>query len=147
MQKYKKIDFNIEDLQSLSNSDLKKVADYWLRQYLLRNRQKQNGSYLCPLKKRWYTSDKIQVAHYIDRSIIGLRYNLINCHLISKQSNEWDSKVPKEGYKSLHHYDYEIYIRSTYGDNVLEDLLEKSKEVKVFYKEDYIEIINNFRNA
>ena len=32
-KKYKKLDYNTEDLESLSNSDLKKIADYSLRQY------------------------------------------------------------------------------------------------------------------
>ena len=33
--KYKKLDYNTEDLQSLSNSELRKVADYALRKKLL----------------------------------------------------------------------------------------------------------------
>ena len=84
----------------------------------------------------------MQVAHYIDRGIMNTRYDLTNCHLVSKQSNEWDAQVPKEGYKSLHHYDYEQYL----GEQIIKDLRERSKEIKIFYKEDYIKIINKFRN-
>ena len=78
---------------------------------------------------------------------MNTRYDLTNCHLVSKQSNEWDAQVPKEGYKSLHHYDYEQFLIEEYGYEVLDFLREKSKEVKIFYKEDYIEVINKFRNA
>ena len=102
MKKYKKLDLNTEDLENLSNSDLKKVADYWLRQYLLR--REGNLKYLhCPLKNKSYPIENMQVAHFIDRGIMNTRYDLCNCHLISKQSNEWDAQVQKEGYKSLHH--------------------------------------------
>ena len=140
-KKYKKLDFNTEDLENLSNSDLKKVADYWLRQYLLR--REGNLKYLhCPLKNKSYPIENMQVAHFIDRGIMNTRYDLCNCHLISKQSNEWDAQVQKEGYKSLHHYDYEQYL----GEQLVKDLRERSKEVKIFYKEDYIKVINKFRN-
>ena len=141
MKKYKKLDFNTENLESLSNSDLKKIADYELRHYLLR--REGSFKYLhCPLKNKSYPVENMQVAHYIDRGIMSTRYDLCNCHLISKQSNEWDAQVPKEGYKSLHHYDYEQYL----GKQLVKDLQERSKELKIFYKEDYIEIINKFRN-
>lgn len=141
MKKYKKLDFNTEDLESLSNSDLKKIADYELRQYLLRKEGDVNYIF-CPLKNKNYPKENMQVAHYIDRGIMNTRYNLTNCHLISKQSNEWDAQVPKEGYKSLHHFDYAQYL----GEQIVKDLCEKSKELKIFYKEDYIKIINKFRN-
>jgi len=138
---YKKLDFNTQDLEKLSNSELKRVADYWLRQYLLR--REGNYNYLhCPLKNKFYPREVMQVAHFIDRGVMSTRYDLTNCHLVSKQSNEWDAQIPKEGYKSLHHYDYEQYL----GEQIVNDLRERSKETKIFYKENYIEIINKFRN-
>lgn len=140
--KNKKLDYNTGDLESLSNSELKKVADYWLRQYLLR--REGNVNYLfCPLKNKNYPIENMQVAHYIDRGVMNTRYDLNNCHLVSRQSNEWDAQVPKEGYKSLHHYEYEQYL----GEQLVADLKERGKKIKIFYKEDYIEIINKFRNG
>ena len=143
MKKYKKLDFNTQDLESLSNSDLKKIADYELRQYLLRT---VKNPQFCPIKKRMVDTYNMQVAHFIDRQCMALRYDLRNCHLISKFSNEFDAQVQVDGYKSKHHYEYELYLRSIYGDEVMKYLLDKSKEVKIFYKEDYIEVINKFRN-
>ena len=145
MKKYKKLDFKTEDLESLSNSDLKKIADYELRQYLL-GKQKNGIYYYCPLKKKNYPLTQMQVAHYIDRGIMNTRYDLTNCHLVSKQSNEWDAQVQKEGYKSLHHFDYEVFLKNSYGENIIDILKSKSKELKIFYKKDYINIINEFRN-
>lgn len=145
MKRYKKLDFKTEDLESLSNSDLKKIADYELRQYLL-GKQKNGIYYYCPLKKKNYPLTQMQVAHYIDRGIMNTRYDLTNCHLVSKQSNEWDAQVQKEGYKSLHHFDYEVFLKNKYGENIIGILKSKSKEIKIFYKDDYIEIINKFRN-
>ena len=145
MKRYKKLDFKTEDLESLSNSDLKKIADYELRQYLL-GKQKNGIYYYCPLKKKNYPLTQMQVAHYIDRGIMNTRYDLTNCHLVSKQSNEWDAQVQKEGYKSLHHFDYELFLKNSYGENIIDILKSKSKELKIFYKKDYINIINEFRN-
>jgi len=142
MRKYsKKLDYQTEDLESLSISELKKLADYWLRQYLLR-REGDVTYYSCPLKQKLYTKEYMEVAHYIDRQCMNTRYDLTNCHLISKQSNTWDAQIPKEGYKSKHHYDYENYL----GDVIVKDLKERGKEIKTFRREDYIEVIEKFKN-
>ena len=144
-KKYKKLDFNTEDLENLSNSDLKKVADYELRQFLLR---KAGNNYIfCPIKKKNFPQENMHCCHYYDRGIMSLRYDLKNVHLISAVSNTFDAQVQVEGYKSKHHYEYELYLRSIYGDEVMKYLLDKSKEVVIFYKTDYIKIINEFRNG
>lgn len=145
-KKYKKLDYNTEDLKSLSSSDLRKVADHSLRHYLLRTTESNNGNYFCPIKNRWYPANKIHVAHYHDRQRLNTRYNLDNCHLISEQSNMWEAQEPKEGYKSKHHYDYEIWLREKLGEEKFEELLQESKKLVIFAKEDYIELINKFRN-
>jgi hypothetical protein len=143
--KYKKLDYNTEDLENLSNSDLKKVADYWLRQYLLS--QVISIDFFCPIKKRWFPSEKLMhVAHFYDRGIMSTRYDLVNCHLISSVSNTFDAQVQVEGYKSKHHKEYEFYLIEKYGQEEFDKLTERSKEMKIFYKEDYIEIIKKFRN-
>ena len=143
IKKYKKLDYNTEDLESLSNSDLKRIADYSLRQYLLKGEK-----YLwCPIKKITCHRDQIHCCHYYDRAIMSLRYDLKNVHLISAISNTFDAQIQVEGYKSKHHKEYELYLRSIYGDDVMKYLLDKSKEVVVFYKTDYIKIINEFRNG
>ena len=141
-KKKQSLDFNTEDLEKLSLSDLKRTADYWLRQYLLKTTEKINNKLYCPIKKKWYSEDNMQVAHFIDRVVMNTRYDLDNCHLISEQSNVWDAQIPKEGYKSLHNYDYEMWL----GEEKVKILLEKSKIIRKFAKEDYIEIINKFRN-
>ena len=145
MKKYKKLDYNEEDLESLSNSDLKKLSDYWLRNWLL---SKQDSTYyFCPLKKKSYSADNMHVAHFIDRGIINTRFCLINCHLVSAVSNTYDAQIQVEGYKSLHHRDYELYLIEEYGEEAVEDLKRRGKELKMFTKKDYIEIIKKFRNA
>ncbi len=145
MKKYKKLDYNEQDLESLSNSDLKKLGDYWLRNWLL---SKQDSTYyFCPLKKKSYSADNMHVAHFIDRGIINTRFCLINCHLVSAVSNTYDAQVQVEGYKSLHHKDYELYLIEEYGEETVEDLKRRGKELKMFTQKDYIEIIKKFRNA
>ncbi len=144
--KYKKLDYNTEDLESLSSSDLQKIADHSLRQYLLRTTENNNENYFCPLKKKWYSSNKMHVAHFHDRHRLNTRYSLDNCSLISEQSNMWEAQIPYENYKSKHHYEYEIWLREKIGEENFEKLLQESKKLIIFAKEDYIELINKFRN-
>ena len=144
-KKYKKLDYNIEDLESLSNSELKKLADYWLRQYLLENHTHQY--FTCPLKNKKYPVDQMQVSHFFDRHILSLRWDLFNCHLISKESNEYDSKIMVKGYKSKHHKDYEEFLIEEYGSDIIEVLESKIDISRPFIKQDYIKTIENFRNA
>ena len=144
---YKKLDYNTEDLESLSNSDLKKVADYSLRHFLLRTSAGFGERIWCPIKKQSFHKSDMHCCHFYDRGIMSLRFDLRNVHLISAVSNTFDAQVQIEGYKSKHHYEYELYLRSIYGDEVMKYLLDKSKEVVIFYKTDYIKIINEFRNG
>jgi len=136
-------DFQTEDYDSLDNSQLKKLADYWMRQYLLATTENSGGYYLCPLKNKRYRAEEMHVSHFVDRGALATRYSLDNCHLISKQSNSYDAQIPKEGYKSLHHYEYELFL----GEKKVKELIELSKEFRIFAKEDYIEKIKFFRNV
>ena len=88
----------------------------------------------------------MHVAHYYDRAIMNTRYDLINCHLISAVSNTFDAQVPMIGFKSKHHAEYMKWLIFKYGEEEFEKLTERSKEIKIYYKEDYIEVINKFRN-
>ena len=127
----KKLDYNTEDLEVLKISELKKLADYWLRQYLLKTAIRVRSGYiLCPIKGKSFPERKMQVAHFIDRGVMNLRYDLRNCHLISEQSNMWDAQIPKEGFKSLHHYDYEKFL----GKNIVEELKKESSEIFILKK-------------
>lgn len=145
IRKYKKLDYNTDDLESLNNSDLKKVADYWLRQYLLSQNQ-ESTYYFCPLSGKNYSADNMHTSHFYDRGIMNTRYDLINCHLISANSNTFDAQIQIEGYKSKHHKEYQEFLIVNYGQEEFDKLTDRSKELKVFYKEDYIEIIKKFRN-
>jgi hypothetical protein len=139
--KSKTFDFNTIEYDKLSISQLKRQADYWLRQYLLSREGSQNYIY-CPLKNNSYPVEIMEVAHFIDRAIMNTRYDLCNCHLVSKSSNSFDAQVQVEGYKSKHHYDYEQYL----GEKIVQDLRERSKIIRIFQREDYIEVINKFRS-
>lgn len=144
MRKYpKKLDFNTEDYEELKVSELKRLCDYWFRQYLLSKAARKGTSIYCPIKKRYYSESKIQVCHFIDRATMCLRYDETNCNLLSAQSNMYDSSTPKEGYKSLHHYDYEMWL----GEKKVEYLLDKSKDICIFARQDYVNLICKFKNG
>jgi hypothetical protein len=144
MKKYKKLDYNEQDLESLSNSDLKKLGDYWLRQYLLKSVDR-NPQY-CPIKKRHFNASDMHCCHYEDRINPWTRYSLLNVHLLSAQSNTWDAQVMVEGYKSKHHKEYGEWLVEEYGVEILNTLRKQAKRTDTFRKEDYIEAINKFRN-
>lgn len=138
-----KLDYNTDDLNSLKISELKRIADYWLRQYLLSTADRKNNNIYCPLKKRWFPENKTQVSHFIDRARMCTRYHLDNVHLISEQSNVWDAQISMEGFKSKHHYEYELFL----GENKVQKLLELEKEICIFARRDYIEIIEKFKKC
>lgn len=147
MRKYpKKLDYNTEDLESLSNSELKKLGDYWLRDYLLRTSTGFGERVWCPIKKQSYHKDQIHCCHYEDRIHPWTRYSLLNVHLLSAQSNTWDSQIMVEGHKSKHHKEYGEWLIEEYGVEILNTLRKEAKRTDSFRKEDYIEVINKFRN-
>ena len=145
IKKYKKLDYNTEDLESLSNSELKKIADYELRNYLLKKSAGFGERIWCPIKKRSFHKSEMHCCHYYDRGIMSLRFDLRNVHLISAVSNTFDAQIQVEGFKSKHHKEYESFLLEEYGSDVLDFLREKSKEIKVFQRQDYIEVINKCR--
>lgn len=147
MSKYKNLDFNSEDFQKMKISELKRIAEYWFRQYLLSvSTRSSRGEIYCPLKERWYPENKIQVAHFRDRHHLDTAFDLDNCHLISEQSNVWDAKVPKEDYKSLHHYDYEMWLREKISDKKMEKLLDNRRDLTIFARDIYMEVIKKYKN-
>lgn len=87
----------------------------------------------------------MQASHFIDRATMSTRYDLDNVWLISSQSNTWDAQVSEEGYKSKHHKDFEDFLIEKIGTKKLNNLLDRSNIITIFAKEDYIEVIENFR--
>lgn len=140
MKKYKKIDFDDDDLQKYSSNDLVKIADYRLRKHLL---SVSDGR--CFLSGRKCSTGDLQASHYIDRSNKKWRWDVRNVHLISAVSNMWDSKVfDKElyGIMSKHHFEYRIKLIETYGVNFIDELEERTFP-EMITKEKLIKIIEN----
>lgn len=143
MRVNKNYDFKRTDYENLKISDLKTMTDYWFRQYLLKKAERNSLNRIyCPLKKKWYPEEKINVSHYIDRGVMNTRWSEENCHLLSEQSNVWDSKEMVEGYKSRHHKEFEEYL----GEEKVKKLLEESKIIRIFARKDYINLIEKFRD-
>ena len=97
-------DFNTEDYDSLKISQLKRMADYWLR------------------------------------------YDLNNVWLISEQSNTWDAQTQVEGYKSLHHKEFEEMLKKEIGEEKFNNLLSTKNNLRIFKRKNYIETIKKFRD-
>ena len=72
---------------------------------------------------------------------MNLRYDLRNVKLISEQSNMWDSKVPHEGYKSKHHFEYSQILSKKD-----KEYLESNNVINIFARQDYVTLIVKFRN-
>lgn len=146
LKKYNRyFDFRTEDYDSLTVSQLKQQADYFLRQYLLSSTENQNGWYTCPLTNKSLRENDLHVCHFIDRSHNCTRYDLRNCHLASAYSNTFESQIKEEGYKSLHHKKYKEFLILKYGKNIIEELLTLKNNFCIFAREDYISIIKKFR--
>jgi hypothetical protein len=141
-----RLDFNTENLNDLKISDLKRIAEYWFRHYILSCCERDHRNRIkCPLKNKWYKEDKMQVAHFRDRNHLDTAFDLDNCHLISESSNLWDSKVKKEGYKSLHHYEYEIWLRTFLEEEKINKYLHGKRDLTIFARDQYKKAINDYR--
>lgn len=148
MSHTKPLDYNTTDCKTLKISELKRMADYWFRYYLLSKVSRNGkGGIWCPIKEKHYPEDKMHVAHFRDRHHIESRYDEDNCHLISEESNLWDSKIPYGNYKSLHHYEYEVYLRKKIGHKKVEKLLHSTHNLSIFGRQYYIDVINEFRKT
>lgn len=141
------VDFNTEDLSKLKISSLRRIADYWQRQYLLKHAVRNGyNKILCPIRNTYFSENKMQASHFIDRSKMCTRYDGDNVWLISSCSNMWDAKEQVKGYKSKHHKDYEEFLIYKIGQEKLNDLVEKSENFCILQRKDYIDIIQKFRN-
>lgn len=134
------LDFREGNLEDMSLGDLKRVCDWWFRRYLISRAYRSGDKIWCPLFKMWMRESDIHVCHYIDRSHMVLRYSEDNCILCSKKSNMYEAQIKEEGFKSLHHKRMSEVIKN------IEELEQRSKEIVIFDKNMYIELINKFKN-
>ena len=143
---YLKIDFNapIEVLESYSTSKLKRVCDYWFRQYLISKAVVNDfGEIYCFLTLSFNAAASTHVCHYIDREYNSTRYSEDNCILCSEYTNIFEAQIEVAGYKSLHHKRFFEYL----GKDKVEKLNLLSKEIVSYGKWDYLEMILKFRNG
>jgi hypothetical protein len=142
----KKLDYYTEDINNLKISELKRIAEYFYREHLLSICERDYLNRIkCPLKDRWFKEDKIQVAHFRDRNYIETAFDLDNTYLISEESNVWDSKIKKDGYKSLHHYEYEMWLRTFKSEKIMKKLLDNKRNYTIFVRDIYKKVINEYR--
>ena len=141
-----KLDYYTEDLDKLKISEIKKIAEYFYRQYILKiTESNSKGEYFCPLLEIWLPENKMQVSHFIDRNNIELAFDLNNTWLISEKSNVWDAKIPMEGYKSKHHYEYEMWLRKKIGNKKVNKMLSIKRNFSIFVRDIYKKVINEYR--
>ena len=136
------LNFKNPDFDKLTTNQLKQVADYWQRQYLLSTAERDSfGRIKCPITGKYFSEDKLHVCHIVDRAKISTRYDLENVFLGSAYSNTFEAKQMKDGYKSLHHARIEL----KFGKEYVDKLHERAEEIKLMSKEDYIELIKKYQ--
>jgi len=136
------LNFKNPDFDKLTTNQLKQVADYWQRQYLLSTAERDSfGRIKCPITGKYFSEDKLHVCHIIDRAKISTRYDLENVFLGSAYSNTFEAKEQVEGYKSLHHK----RITDYFGQDYVDILKARGDEIKLMSKEDYIELIKKYK--
>lgn len=137
------LDFRNPDFDKLTTNQLKQVADYWQRQYLLQVAERDEFNRIkCPITGKYLHEDKLHVCHIIDRAKISTRYDLENVFLGSAYSNTFEAKEQVEGYKSLHHK----RIIAHFGQEYVDILKARGDEIKLMTKEDYITLIKKYMN-
>ena len=91
--------------------DLKKELDSLVRKTLIHTANKTSKGYIkCPLTNKYLLPEYMDVCHYIDRKWLGTRWDLNNCFLCSRNSNQYESQLKSEGFKSVHHEKFEAYL-------------------------------------
>lgn len=129
-------------LDKLSTNELKNLCDSLLREFLIRNSQKNEFGFIhCPITNQWLRKSELNVCHIIDRGKMSTRFHPLNVFLGSAYSNLFESKIMIKGYQSLHHKKIEDW----FGKDTINTLKEISKERKLYSREDYIDLINFYR--
>lgn len=132
-----KINFEDKCLNKYGGNQLRKIADYRVRKYLL------SRSSRCFLTGKDYHPSELHVSHYIDRNRVCHRWDLNNVHLINKWSNLFDAKVFNKalyGRLSKHHFEYRNKLIETYGIQIVVEL-EHPCQRQVWSKNKLIKII------
>lgn len=147
-KRVQKIDYLVDDLSHLKSSRLMKIADWYLRQYLLLSSpQRGDGRIQCFIDGKYYDPEQLEVAHYIGRRDIGYRYSLVNCHLTSRKSNSFDDKVFNPelyGRLSKHHFEYrERLLEEGFEDEIV--AMEENSALRVYTKQYYLDKIDMFK--
>jgi hypothetical protein len=141
----KQINFKkIGDLEEYTTSQLRKIANYYLRKYLLQNSERNGkGEIFCPLKKKWYHEKDMEVSHYISRRCKHLELELDNVILSAKDSNTWDNLIfLTEFGVSQHIKDYTDYIGNDKANKLKE--LKNKTPIQIMTKDYYINKIKYF---
>lgn len=141
-----------DELYKYSISKLKRVADYWLRKLLMRySKIKNNGSLVCFLTGRAYGEEDLHVAHLFPRGNMSVRYDEHNCNLINKWSNTFDDQVYDEELygkgATKHIFQYTNKFISEFGEEKYEELKSASEDIIYRDKDDYVDLILQFREA
>ncbi len=139
-----KINFKNPNLNKLSTNQLKQVADYWQRQFLLNEATRDDFNRIkCPITNKYYSADKLHVCHIVDRAKMNTRYDQDNVFLGSSYSNTFEAQEMIDGYTSLHHK----RIEDHFGKDYVNKLYDKAEEIKLMDREDYIDIIKKYKDG
>ena len=88
----------------------------------------------CPSVAHWKTMD---ASHFIPRGKLATRYHEKNCHVGCTQCNRFlRGNLVK----------YEIFMRSEYGEEVIEELRIKSRESVKWMPHEIQEMIEMFKS-
>jgi len=109
--------------------NLKTLADWGHRQFRIMLAADEDGMVRCFISGKKYPIDKIQLAHYKDRSCNALRYHMKNTQLISKKSNVFDANEYIDG-ESIHHRDFRLKLIEVFGEDVIPWLDLKSQKIE-----------------
>ena len=149
-----RVDYNCTDdeLYKYSISKLKRVADHWLRRFLIsKSRTSNNGLLVCFLTGRSYDESDLHVAHLFQRGLMSVRYNEYNCNLINKWSNTFDDQIYNEELygkgvtKQI--FEYTNKFISEFGLDAYEELKDDSDDIIYRDKDDYVDLILEFRGC
>lgn len=115
-----------KESKSRLTKDLDKVFSIFIR-------QRGKGKCIsCGAQSEW---KNMQCGHYIRRSVMNTRWDEDNCH---------SQCMPCNVFKSGNYPAYTLALMSKYGADIIEELNERSQQIKKWEKDELKEMIKKY---
>ena len=124
-------------MPSKNKSLAKKNADKWFSIYIRVRDADNNGMCRCCTSDQVFHWKEIHCGHFMSRRFLSTRFDERNCASQSVYSNTY---LQGEQYK------FGQYIDKRWGEGTAQELMDKSRQLTKYTKQDYEDMVKDFRD-